>query len=330
MSNRRPLWTEHAGGIRQVRLPLTFPLRWVNAYLLREDDGWTLIDPGLADGASLEAWKTAMREMGIGFRDIRKIVLTHHHPDHLGLAGRFQEASGAPVFLSPEGASQMRELWGDGQPMTQRLLELFAAHGMDNVMLKKMREHLLSFVPLVSPLPGVTPLRPGGTIAMGGRAWRVLQASGHARGQLLFFDRESGDLICGDQVLPAITPNVSVLPGYGDDPLGEYLDSLARLAGLNVRRAYPGHREPFDGFSGRCGDIIRHHRERLKRMAGMLDAPVTAWELCLRFFGAGLSVHQLRFAMGETLAHLVRLEREGLAVRKEDKGRVRWMLRRRA
>jgi glyoxylase-like metal-dependent hydrolase (beta-lactamase superfamily II) len=327
MSIQRPLWTEHEGGIVQIRVPLPFPLRWVNAYLLKDEEGWTAIDPGLGDGASREAWLAAMRAIGIGLRDIRQIVLTHHHPDHLGLAGRFQEASGAPVFLSPEGAVQMRELWGDGQPMTERLLHLFAVHGMDDAMLANMREHLESFVPLVSPLPDVTPLRPGVTFAMGGRGWHVLEAHGHARGQLMFFDRESGDLICGDQVLPAITPNVSVLPGHGDDPLGEFLDSLKRLAGLPAGRTYPGHREPFGRFSERCQDIIRHHRERLERLAALADEPATAWDVCIRFFGRDLSVHQLRFAMGETLAHLAFLEKKGELVRLEETGRVRWVRR---
>jgi glyoxylase-like metal-dependent hydrolase (beta-lactamase superfamily II) len=320
------LWTEHDGGIWQIRVPVPFPLRWVNAYVLKEDDGFTVMDPGLHDADSLQAWETAMREIGFGFRDIRQIVLTHHHPDHLGLAGLFQAKSGAPVRLSPEGEAQMRELWGDGQPMTRKMLDLFAAHGMDEPMLRNMRMHLDSFVPRVSPLPEIAALAPEGTIDMGGRTWHVLQASGHARGQLLFMDKASGDLICGDQVLPVITPNVSVLPGYGENPLGEFLDSLERLAELPARRAFPGHRDPFSHFSARCGEIIRHHRERLNRMSGLLVAPATAYDVCLRFFGEGLSVHQLRFAMGETLSHLVFMLGEGTVRLTEEDGVKRWML----
>lgn len=110
--NRQALWTQHEGDIWQIRVPVPFPLRWVNGYLLRGEDGWTVLDPGLHNEASLAAWETAMREIGVGFGDVRQIVLTHHHPDHLGLAGWFQEKSGAPVRLSPEGEAQMKELWG--------------------------------------------------------------------------------------------------------------------------------------------------------------------------------------------------------------------------
>lgn len=322
--SRQRIWTEHAGGIWQIRVPVPFPLRWVNAYVMREEDGVTVVDPGLAGDASREAWETAMREIGFRYRDIRQIVLTHHHPDHLGLAGRFQQESGAPVRLSPEGAAQMRALWGDGQPMTPAMLRLFAAHGMDEPMLAAMRAHLDGFVPLVSPLPEVTPLAAGETVTMGGRTWTAVRADGHTLGQLLFFDRAAGDLLCGDQVLPVITPNVSVVPGFGEDPLGAFLASLGGLAGLPVRRAFPGHREPFLSFPERCLEIIRHHHGRLSRMLDMLDEPVTAYGLCLRFFGGNLSVHQLRFAMGETLAHLFFLQAEGRVRRLETDGTVRW------
>lgn len=312
MSRQAP-WVSRGNGILQVRVPLPFPLRWVNAYLISDDDGWTVLDPGLRHEASLEVWETAMRDIGISFRDIRQIVLTHHHPDHLGLAGLFQEKSGAPVRLSSEGERQMRELWGDGQPMSARILELFASHGMDGATLKEMETHLDSFVPMVSPLPEVTPLAAGETIRMGGRNFQTIRADGHAFGQLLFHDPALGDLFCGDQVLPVITPNVSVLPGFGDDPLSDFLDSLKRLAAIGDVRAFPGHRDPFTGFGPRCGEIIRHHETRLGRLLDMMGEPVTAFALCRAFFGSNLSVHQLRFAMGETLAHLVFLKQKGTA-----------------
>lgn len=324
--NRQALWTQHEGDIWQIRVPVPFPLRWVNGYLLRGEDGWTVLDPGLHNEASLAAWETAMREIGVGFGDVRQIVLTHHHPDHLGLAGWFQEKSGAPVRLSPEGEAQMKELWGDGTPMTGRLLDLFSDHGMYGAQLANMREHLDAFVPLVSPLPEITPLAAGEEIAMGGRRWQTVHAPGHARGQLLFYDRESGDLVCGDQVLPVITPNVSVVPGFGDDPLGEFLDSLERLSELRVKRAFPGHRDPFGDVPERCRAIIRHHHERLARMTELLDEPLTALDLCLRLFGRNLTVHQLRFALGETLAHLFRLEAGGRVRRFERDGTIRWDL----
>lgn len=322
---RQTLVTRHGEGLWQIRVPVPFPLRWVNAYVLQGDDGIAVVDPGLHDAASLEAWEAAMADIGFTFRDIGQIVLTHHHPDHLGLAGLFQDKSGAPVRLSPEGTAQMQALWGEGQPMSSVLLDLFARHGMDEPMLTRMGDHLAGFVPLVSPLPEVTPLHPEETVVMGGRSWRTIHAPGHALGQLLFLDEASGDLLCGDQVLPAITPNVSLLPGFGADPLRSFLASLEALAALRVERAFPGHRDPYGHFSARCDEIVRHHRERLARLAGMAEAPATAFELCLRFFGDQLSVHQLRFALGETLAHLVYLDNEGVLRVEESAGKQRWM-----
>lgn len=322
---RQTLVTQHGERFWQIRVPVPFPLRWVNAYVLRGDDDWTVLDPGLHNAVSLEAWEAAMAEIGFAFRDIGQIVLTHHHPDHLGLAGLFQDKSGAPVRLSPDGAAQMRALWGEGQPLTPVLLDLFARHGMDEPMLGHMREHLDSFVPLVSPLPDVTPLSPGEAVLMGGRRWQAIHAPGHALGQLLFLDEASGDLLCGDQVLPVITPNVSVLPGFGDDPLRSFLASLEALAALPVERAFPGHRDPFAHFAARCGEIVHHHRERLARLLDMADVPATALALCERFFRNRLTVHQLRFALGETLAHLVYLENEGALRVEESAGKQRWI-----
>lgn len=322
---RQTLVTRHGEGFWQVRVPVPFPLRWVNAYVLRGEDGWTVVDPGLHNAASLEAWETAMAEIGFAFRDIGQIVLTHHHPDHLGLAGLFQERSGAPVRLSPEGEAQMRSLWGEGQPMTGTLLDLFAFHGMDEPMLGHMRDHLDSFVPLVSPLPDVTPLSPGESVLMGGRQWQAFPGSGHALGQLLFLDGISGNLLCGDQVLPVITPNVSVMPGFGDDPLRSFLSSLEDLANLPVGQAFPGHRDPFTHFARRCREIVDHHRDRLARLLDMVDGPATALDLCMRFFGDNLTIHQLRFALGETLAHLAYLESEGALRVQESAGTIHWV-----
>jgi glyoxylase-like metal-dependent hydrolase (beta-lactamase superfamily II) len=300
----------HSDTILQVKVPLPFPLRWVNSYVIRGSAGYTIIDPGLHTPDAEELWRAVLQERGIAFEHVEQIVLTHHHPDHYGMAGWFQERTGAPVLLSETGQHQVQLHWGDEQPMSALLLELFARHGMDAAGLEAMTKHMVSFVPLVSPQPRMTLLRQG-PVRLGDRVYEAIETPGHAAGHLCFYDAEAEEIFCGDHVLPQISPNVSFLPQVEENPLGAYLNSLQEIGRLTVKKAYPGHREPWAGFSERAAELIEHHRERLALMQAQLQTPLTAYEVCFLTFGDRLSTHQLRFALSETIAHLVLLEAEG-------------------
>ncbi|GAA3408475.1 MBL fold metallo-hydrolase [Paenibacillus hodogayensis] len=297
--------------IAQIKVPLPFPLRWVNSYIVRSRSGWTLIDPGLRTPEAEELWERALEHFGLSLSGLDKIVLTHHHPDHYGLSGWFQERSGAPVHISRTGLEQTRALWGEGETMSAKLLGLFDAHGMDVATLERMAEHMTGFLPQVSPQPELTVIEPEKPFAIGDRLYRPILTPGHAAGHLCFLDEERAELFCGDHVLPQITPNVGYIPGFDENPLGSYLHSLREVSGLKVVRAYPGHREPFATFGDRAAEIVRHHEERLAAMEAVLNEPRSAYELCLSYFGERLSIHQLRFALSETIAHLFYLRNEG-------------------
>jgi glyoxylase-like metal-dependent hydrolase (beta-lactamase superfamily II) len=309
----KPLLEPLSDTIWQARIPLPFPLRWVNAYLIRDRDGVTILDPGLNTDEAKQAWTAALKHLRVEMRHIRQIVLTHHHPDHFGLAGWFQERSGAPVRISAAGSGQAARLWGPGQPASEAILRQFRENGMDEAMLEQMARHLDSFVPRVTPFPqAVEPLEPGQAVRFDGTAWTAIHTPGHAFGHLMFYQPDSRRLFCGDHVLPRITPNISLIPGVDDDPLGAYLNSLCEMETLDAAIAYPGHRNPFTDFRTRISELLRHHEERLEQMIRALRTPMTGYALCSLLFGDRLSVHQLRFALAETLAHLVHLERRGL------------------
>ncbi len=298
-------------GLYQVRVPLPFPLRWVNAYVLHSESGCSIIDPGLHTEQALQCWEEALRFIGISFTDVTDIILTHHHPDHIGLAGTLQQRSGAPVYLSAAGIAQTMYLWGPARDATEEIAALFVRHGVDKSTELAMLEHLESFIPLVTPLPIFTPMTEGDRIAVGGRGLRAIHGPGHAYGQFMLLDEHRGDLFCGDQVLPKITPNVSLLPRFDDNPLESFLSSLTQISQLPVARVLPGHRDPFTGLAERCEQIIQHHEERLRGIWQLLEQPATGFEVCRLLFGDSLSIHQLRFALAETLAHLVYLRERG-------------------
>ncbi|TDF97591.1 MBL fold metallo-hydrolase [Paenibacillus piri] len=318
------LHTLHNDNVCQIKVPLPFPLRWVNSYLIRGASGFTLIDPGLHTEAAEQHWVQAMDELGIGFRDIEQIVLTHHHPDHYGLAGFFQERSGAPVLMSEAGHHQVRLLWGDGQPMAAALLRLFSSNGMPEEMLLSMEDHMAGFVPLVSPQPEITPIRIGDPLRLGDHEYETVHTPGHASGHVCFYRAETKVMLCGDHVIPQISPNVSYLPGGIDDnPLGSFLRSLEAIGRYDVAWAYPGHREPFTSFAHRTQELIAHHESRLELMRAMLvEQPLTAYHVCRNTFGHKLTLHQLRFALSETLAHLIYMREAGTIREREQDGLI--------
>lgn len=302
----------------QVKITLDSPLRWVNSYILQDEQGITLIDPGPRTMSSEQEWAQALAALQLNVEDITSVVLTHHHPDHYGIAGWFQEQSGAKVWMSERAHQEAQLMWGEkphDAGMNKQLPAFFAAHGMPVFWLSQIPEHLDSFIQQVSPQPKVTYINEETHISMGGRLWVPVQTAGHAPGHISFYHPDSGVILCGDAVLPQISPNVSLVPGSDAEPLHLFLEGLRRLQELNVRTAYPGHRHPFTHFRERIEALLLHHEERLTNIAGMLSAAgcLTGFEVCVDLFGDKLGIHQMRFAMCEALAHLAELVRQNRA-----------------
>ncbi|GGG74595.1 MBL fold metallo-hydrolase [Paenibacillus radicis (ex Gao et al. 2016)] len=305
----------------QVKVPLPFSLKWVNSYLIPEPDqsGYTVIDPGLRTDEAVAAWNEAMQRHDIDVAAIKRIIVTHQHPDHYGLAGYFQELSGAPVYMSRRSHAYTVRLWAEGSRFAEELGQLFSGHGMPDELTSAIAANLELFEERVSPQPSVTYMKAGESIRFGGFEWQLIDAPGHAYGQLLLYEPNNGWMFCGDQVIPRITPNISVVPGEETDPLNDFLTNLDELLNYDVSFAFPGHRDPFTGFAARIEELKQHHIRRLERMKRMLDEPMSAFELSERLFGINLrsNPHNLRFAMAETLAHLYYMEHRGLIRRLE-------------
>ncbi|WP_042164927.1 MBL fold metallo-hydrolase [Paenibacillus gorillae] len=308
----------------QVKVPLPFSLKWVNSYVIPEPDrsGYTVIDPGLRTDDAVAAWNEAMKRYGIAAEEIKRIIVTHQHPDHYGLAGYFQKLSGAPVYMSRRSHAYTVRLWAVDSRFGGELGQLFSKHGMPDELTSAIAANLELFEERVSPQPSVTYVEAGETIRFGGFDWQLIDAPGHAYGQLLLYEPHNGWMFCGDQVIPRITPNISVVPGEETDPLNDFLMNLDQLLSYEVSLAFPGHRDPFTGFTARIEELKQHHTRRLDRMKRMLEEPMSAFELSERLFGINLrsNPHNLRFAMAETLAHLYYMEHRGSIERLDEAG----------
>jgi len=304
-----------ATNIYALRLPLPFALNHVNCYLLADQDGWTVVDAGLNRPEVRNAWQAAWAELGIEPHRIRQIVLTHMHPDHFGLAGWLQEQSGSPVLLAQREKEVARLTWleeinEERAAVVQRYLHSAGATPEVAEVILSQQNHLRS---LTYPHPQqIDVIDPGATIEMGGRRFTAIHAPGHADGQLVFYCAEERLLLCGDQVMQRITPNIGVWPTTEPQPLARYLRSLAELAALEVDLALPGHYAPLTGWRARIAELQAHHDQRLEVMYGAARAGATALEVSYTVFDYDrFSQHEVRFAVAEALAHLEHLVDEG-------------------
>jgi glyoxylase-like metal-dependent hydrolase (beta-lactamase superfamily II) len=307
-----------AEGIFQVQLPLPFPLRIVNSYVLRDGEGWTIIDTGINYPAGRAAWQAALAALEIAPKTIQRIILTHAHPDHYGMAGWLAEQSGAPVLLAPLEQEFVCTAWHNGAVSEQAIVDFFQAHGMPIELAEQVRRTMADTRAMTLPWPATYAIEPGVSLQIGARIFQVIATPGHSDQHLAFYCAEDRLLLCGDVVLIKITPNISLWPHGRPDPLADFLQSLDLLAALRVDLALPGHGPLIRAFGERLAELRAHHQERLDIIEQATGGGATAFSICTAVFPiTALSPHQLRFAMAETLAHLEylvgvgRLERGG-------------------
>jgi glyoxylase-like metal-dependent hydrolase (beta-lactamase superfamily II) len=310
-----PMLTALADDVRRLTLPMPMRPGHVHCYLLREPDGWTLVDTGLA----LPDLEERLAEAAAGLdAPIARIVVTHFHPDHVGGAEQAVEATGAPVHQGVLDYEQCEHVWGNPDWPT-RVAAWFREHGVPEPLTDELIASGGAYAAFIRFAPDPLPLREGDRVG----GWEVLELPGHADGHICLL--RDGALVAGDHLLPTISPAVGLYPDSRPDPLGDYLDSLRRTDELDLRIAYPGHGDPIAEPSSRARALVEHHRERLEATAAALGRePRSGYEVSYPLFGDGLAPIARRFAVAETLSHLERLRREGRAGQALVDGVVCW------
>jgi glyoxylase-like metal-dependent hydrolase (beta-lactamase superfamily II) len=301
--------------IYQVTLPLPFALRSVNCYLLLGDEGWTVIDCGLNTSQGRETWQAAFVELGFQPQEIEQIVLTHSHPDHYGLAGWLQAEAGGrpPVRMSPREAELAHFVWQEEEGWTEAVSAFWRSCGIPDALVTAVVTETDRTRQLTRPHPQtIQTIEPGTTIKLGRHYFQAIHTPGHSDGQLVFYDVREGLLLCGDHILQKITPNISLWPFGEPDPLGRYLRSLAEIAQLEVRLALPGHGPLIADLRGRIAELAAHHEQRLEVMVTAVNGRATPYHISQQVFDFDkLTIHEKRFAVAETLAHLEYLAWQG-------------------
>jgi glyoxylase-like metal-dependent hydrolase (beta-lactamase superfamily II) len=328
--------TELAPGVVRTQLPIQMPgLGHVNMYVLEDERGVAVVDPGLPGPATWQAVVDRLRQAGAKPADVHTVVVTHSHPDHFGSAGKLAEEAGADLVthaafhhpwspahehgeldeIDPEDMPQGNPFlaptpWGGGErfrpPLRRRLM---------------FRAMKLPFVKLFVPPKPTRRVRDGEVLKLAGREWFAVHTPGHTLDHLCLHDPEGGLLLSGDHVLPTITPHIAGI-GAGRDPLKAFNDSLDKVAALEgVEQVLPAHGHPFGDLAGRAESIKRHHLERLDvlREASRAVGPATVEELSHHLFRKERWGHM---AESETYAHLEHLRLLGEAERDDSAGRT--------
>lgn len=314
MEHRR---REPAPGVYRLVLGLPFPgLDRVNAYLLVGGQGTTLVDCGIYfpapdDDHGWDDVVAALAVYDLKPGDIKRLVITHPHIDHYGMAGRFVEESGCELVMHGL-ASEELELYRNPEETERRLREMLSDHGVSAEDLDELTRYEDWRAYISGVVEPATPLGDGEEIEVVARSWEVIHTPGHSRSHICLWSSGDRILISGDHLLPTITPHIDFRRGAEADPLGEFLDSLATVERLDPSLVLPGHGRPFEEGAERARVIARHHDRRLGAILQVVrNEPRSADEITNEIFGTALLHFQRRLALGEALAHLAYLRKRG-------------------
>jgi glyoxylase-like metal-dependent hydrolase (beta-lactamase superfamily II) len=307
-----------APGVRWLRMPLPFALDHINLWLLEDGAGWTIVDTGYAMAETKALWERIIAD-GLGGLPITRIVVTHHHPDHIGLAGWLAERWQAPLWTTEKEWLHARLLTRDGDDSTALRRRFARRAGLDERASELFSEHHRGYRRGVPSVPAsFQRLSEESIVEIGGREWRVIVGEGHAPELACLYCPETDVLISGDQVLPKISPNISVQAHEpNSDPLTRFLHSLDRLRRTIPPEALvlPSHNLPFFGLHARIDALAAHHEARCAEIISACARPQSAVQLLPVLFRRPLDRHQMAFALGEALAHLHYLAGQGALAR---------------
>ena len=324
---------EVAPGILWIRLPLPMKLDHVNIYALDDGDGWTLIDTGFGSNTT-RGILTEVMEGPLGGKPVHRVIMTHHHPDHMGNVGWFQSVHGSELISTRTSWLFARMLWLDSQQTPPpETLEFWRGAGMDpEILNQRATEKPFNYSDIAYAMPlGFTRIQQGDTIRMGGRTWDIHIGNGHAPEHATFWSRDDNLVISGDQILPSISPNIGVYATEPmADPLAGWLEACERFVPLarTDHLVLGGHKLPFTGLPTRLRQLIDNHHGALTRLLKFLDEPRCAADCFPTLFKRRIGSGEYGLALVEAVAHVNHLYHQGLVerTRREDGA---WMYRRR-
>jgi len=300
--------------VRWVRMPLPYALDHINLWLIADGDGWTLVDTGFSTSKVRGMWEEIFANQLDG-KPIKRLIVTHFHPDHSGLAGWLVERLGINLWMSRDEWLFGRMMGLDEPGASEPTIEFYRRTGVEEEKLDQLR---IVDTKTWAPLPNShRRIQHGDVIDIGNHSWEVIVGSGHSPEHACLYCPELGIIIGGDHLLAKITPNIGVYVSEPEgDPLDDYLTSFATFAHIPEETlVLPSHLLPYRGVQKRLASLTAHHKDRLAVLREACATPQTALELVPAMFNRALDSMNLYLAIGETLSHLNYLRGKGLVVR---------------
>jgi glyoxylase-like metal-dependent hydrolase (beta-lactamase superfamily II) len=307
-------WQQISPGILWLRMPLPFDLNHINLYLIEDYDlttktkGYALIDTGIGLDKTREIWDKLLDKLDF---PLTKVIVTHMHPDHIGMAGYLVDRYRVSLYMSHSEYFVARALcagsrgasdWQDDEYLTRCGMPLeYVAKASSN------RKNNKGVSQVILPIPlKYERLQEGDALEIGSNQWQVIIGRGHSPEHVCLYNRKAGVLISGDHVLPIISPNIGV---YSTEPnansLKMYLDTLPQFKELpKDTLVLPSHKQPFKGLHTRVDDLIAHHHQHLNNLMVFCETGKTIKECLPVLFKRELNQHNMFFAIAEAFSHL--------------------------
>jgi glyoxylase-like metal-dependent hydrolase (beta-lactamase superfamily II) len=315
--------TEVAEGVFELRLPIPFEDGQVNVFLFPDGDEADLLDCGMNSDESVEVIRHAIAQLGA--TRLRRLVVTHIHPDHYGAAGTFAGEGLADLYIHRLEVPLVHPRYVELEQLVKEVRTYLLVNGVstdDAEVLSNSQRALSQVVKTAEPsvqLDGAESLQ------MGRRNLRVEWTPGHSPGHICLYDRQDKLLFAGDHMLPELSPNIGLHPQSTPDPLHEYLDGLRRLAAYEPELILPAHGRPFTGAPARVSVLEAHHQRRLDQIVEIVGTgKESGWEVALELWGPRENLYEKRLALQEALAHLQALAVDGRVTKSVTPESVRW------
>jgi glyoxylase-like metal-dependent hydrolase (beta-lactamase superfamily II) len=319
---------EIAPGVLWLRMPLFAGLPWINVWALADDGGFSIVDTGLRSAQTLESWQAAFAG-ALGGAPVKRVIATHMHPDHCGMAGWLTERFGIELWMTQLEYLSCRLLAADtGIKVPPEAIGFYRAAGWSTGALESYKEKFGGFGEMIYPMPAAyRRIEDGEVLRIGAHDWHVVVGTGHSPEHACLYCPALDLLISGDQVLPGISSNVSVYPTEPEaNPLKGWLSSLADIRSrvADSVRVLPAHNAPFHGLHARLNQLIRGHERGLERLQEQLATPARAIDVFGSLFSRPITTDLLFMASGEAIAHLNYLRAAGKIRRETDADGVWW------